>query len=55
MNRTAEQFEQIMEANKALRAENERLKEALTQMDNNALAIRLTFEQALQGKKGSEK
>ena len=39
---------------KQLQAENEKLKDALTQMDNNALAIRLTFEQALQGKKGSK-
>ena len=37
-----------------LQAENEMLKEALTQMDNNAFAIRLTYEHALQGKKGSE-
>ena len=36
-----------------LQAENERLKEALTQMDNNAFAIRLAIEQALQ-EKGSE-
>ena len=45
----------LWEQNKQLQAENERLKEALTQMDNNAFAIRLTYEQALQGQKGMEK
>ena len=34
---------------KQLQAENERLKEALKQTDNNAFAIRLTCEQALKG------
>ena len=49
MSTYPDEFKQLEEQAEQLQAENERLKEALKQIDNNAFAIRLTYEQALKG------